>query len=65
MRIVGFLVALIIVVWVVGSLVNLYTHRARGRDSHQAPIDEDDVRRRLNDLDDVKLRNWRDDLPPW
>jgi len=65
MRFVGFLVALIIVVWVVGSLVNLYTHRARERDIDDAPVDENDMRRRLREIDDVKLRNWRDDLPPW
>jgi hypothetical protein len=65
MRIVGFLVALIIVVWVVGSLVNLYTHRYGRREVHDSPVDEADIRRRLREVDDAKQRARGDDIPPW
>jgi Na+-transporting methylmalonyl-CoA/oxaloacetate decarboxylase gamma subunit len=65
MRIVGFLVLLIIVVWVVGSLVNLYIDRVRRRKDDDAPGDDRDVRRRMREIDDAKQRARGDDIPPW
>jgi hypothetical protein len=65
MRIVGFLVALIIVVWVVGSLVNLYIHRVRRRKDNDPPSDDRDVRRRIREMDEAKQRARGDDIPPW
>jgi hypothetical protein len=64
MRIVGFLVLLIIVVWVVGSLVNLYIDRVRRKDD-DPPGDDRDVRRRMREMDDAKQRARGDDIPPW
>lgn len=64
MRVVGFLVALIIVVWVAGSLVNVYLHRVRRRNDKD-PVDDRDVRRRVQEIEDAKTRYWRDEIPPW
>lgn len=64
MRIVGFLIALIIVAWVVGSLVSLYIHRFR-REDDTTPVDEREVRRRVQELEDAKQRHRGDDIPPW
>jgi hypothetical protein len=46
---VGFLVALIIIVWVVGSLFNLYVHRFRHKDD-DPQVDAEDVRRRVGGI---------------
>ncbi len=71
MRIVGFLVALLIVVWVVGTLFSLY--RARHKDNNDSPIDQDQRQRHEDErqhrqrmLAEEKQRHLRgDDLPPW
>jgi hypothetical protein len=65
MRVVGFLVALIIVIWVVGSLVNLYIHRVRRRKDDDPPSDDSDARRRIREMNDAKQRARGDDIPPW
>jgi hypothetical protein len=64
MRMVGFLVALIIIVWVVGSLFNLYVHRFRHKDD-DPQVDAEDVRRRVGEFEEAKKRYWRDEIPPW
>jgi hypothetical protein len=64
MRIVGFLIALIIVIWMVGSLVSLYVDRVR-RKNDDPPGDDRDVRRRMREIDDAKQRARGDDIPPW
>jgi hypothetical protein len=63
MRIAGFLVAMIIIAWVVGTLVSLYIQPTRHRDDRLP--DRADVERRQRMLEDAKHAHWHDRIPPW
>jgi hypothetical protein len=58
-----------VVVWVVGTLINLYRTRRRTDDDLVDQGDkwsrQEDRRRRQRALTEEKQRHMRDEIPPW
>jgi hypothetical protein len=62
MRFVGLFVALIVIVWVVGSLV-LFIRGRHQRDQDHLP--DPDVASRRRKITEEKQQRWNDQIPPW